>query len=115
MPAVSIGLYKLEQKKDACRYGVVKLNNSKKVINFQEKPKAPESDIVAMCLYYIPKYYLGLTEKYVQGKSKKADATGSYIAWLKDRIDVYGYVFRGRWFDVGDYKYLNAAKNSFAQ
>ena len=115
IPAASIGLFRLKQKKDACRYGVVKLDNQKRVINFQEKPAKPESNMVAMCLYYIPKVYLSLIEEYVRGKNKKADATGSYIAWLKDKIDVYGYVFSGSWFDIGDYKYLNAAKNNFAQ
>ena len=114
-PAASIGLYKLKQKKDARRYGVVKLDNYKKVISFQEKPPVPDSNIVAMCLYYIPKNYLNLIEEYVQSRNKKADATGSYIAWLKDKINVYGYVFSGWWFDIGDYKYLNAAKNNFAQ
>jgi glucose-1-phosphate thymidylyltransferase len=113
-PGATIGLFRLKQKKDACRYGVVKLNNHKKVINFQEKPVKPDSNLVAMCLYYIPNDYLGLIEEYVQGKYKKADATGSYISWLKDKVDVYGYVFSGSWFDIGDYKYLNAAKNNFS-
>jgi len=114
-PAVSLGLYRLKQKKDASRYGVVKLDILKKVISFQEKPKKPQSFLVAMCLYYIPKDYLGLIKEYMQDKKLKTDATGSYIAWLKDKVDVYGYVFGGSWFDIGDYKYLNAAKKVFAQ
>ncbi|MCX5694214.1 MAG: nucleotidyltransferase family protein [Candidatus Omnitrophica bacterium] len=111
--AASIGLYRLKRIKDACRYGVVKLDRSRKVISFQEKPKHPDSNLVAMCLYYIPKNSFNLIDKYLSGKKIKADATGSYIAWLKDRADVYGYVFNGSWFDIGDYKYLNAAKNNF--
>lgn len=113
-PAVSLGLYRLKQKRDASRYGVVKLDTAKKVISFQEKPKKPQSFLVAMCLYYMPKDYLGLIKEYIQNKKLKTDATGSYIAWLKDKIDVYGYVFGGSWFDIGDYKYLNAAKKGFA-
>jgi len=114
-PAASIGLYRLKQKKDASKYGVVKLDNSKKVVSFQEKPDKPLSNIVAMCLYYIPKNYLGLIKRYMRSKNRKVDATGSYISWLKDKTDVYGYVFGGKWFDIGDYKYLNAAKKGFAQ
>jgi len=118
-PAVSLGLYRLKQKRDAGRYGVVQLDTQKKVINFQEKPKKPQGCLVAMCLYYVPKEYLNLVTQYLQNKKvnkvNKVDATGSYIAWLKDKIDVYGYVFAGSWFDIGDYKYLNAAKKSFAQ
>jgi len=111
--SVNIGLYRLKRKKDASRYGVVKLNNQKKIISFEEKPKHPQSCLVAMCLYYMPKDLLGLIEEYMHNKNKQNDATGGYIAWLKDKVDVYGYIFKGSWFDIGDYKYLNAAKEVF--
>jgi len=113
-PAVNIGLYRLKQKKDASRYGVVKLDSHKRVISFEEKPRHPQSSLVAMCLYFIPKSCLGLIKEYIQSGKKKTDATGGYIAWLKDREPVYGYVFNGFWFDIGDHKYLNAAKEKFA-
>jgi len=111
--ATGIGLYRLKRKIDARHYGVVRLDKSKRVISFKEKPKHPESNLVAMCLYYIAKDYLHLIDAYMQDEKRKADATGSYIAWLKDKVDVYGYVFSGSWFDIGDYKYLNAAKETF--
>lgn len=112
---VSLGIYRLKQKKDASRYGVVKLDKQKKVISFEEKPQEPKSSLVAMCLYYIPKNYLSLVARYIKSsKTKKVDATGSYIVWLKKKINVYGYVFSGVWFDIGDYKYLKAAKKNFA-
>jgi glucose-1-phosphate thymidylyltransferase len=112
---VNLGVYKLKQKKDASRYGVVKLDKQKKVISFEEKPQKPKSSLVAMCLYYIPKNYLNLVARYIKNsKTGKVDATGSYIAWLKEKASVYGYVFSGVWFDIGDYKYLNAAKKNFA-
>ena len=41
-------------------------------------------------------------------------ATGNYIDWLKDRTDTFGFIFKGLWFDIGDFKYLNAAKSNFA-
>jgi glucose-1-phosphate thymidylyltransferase len=113
--SVNIGLYRLKRKKDASRYGVAKLNKFKKVISFQEKPEHPDSNLVAMCLYFIPNNYLNLINTYMQEKDRKADATGSYISWLKDKVDVYGYVFNGSWFDIGDYKYLNTAKERFIQ
>ncbi|MBU0548171.1 MAG: nucleotidyltransferase family protein [Candidatus Omnitrophica bacterium] len=112
VPAVNIGLYRLKQRKDASSYGVVKLDKHKKIISFEEKPKYPQSSLVAMCLYFIPKDYLGLIKEYIQGK--RIDAAGGYIAWLKDKTDVHGYIFNGSWFDIGDHKYLNAAKEKFA-
>ncbi len=112
--APCIGLYRLKKRKDAGRYGVAKLNSRKAVISFIEKPKHPQSCLVAMCLYYMPKDSLGLIKEYMRNNKKQADTTGGYIAWLKGRVDVYGYVFKGYWFDIGDYKYLNAAKEKFA-
>ncbi|MFA4854332.1 MAG: nucleotidyltransferase family protein [Candidatus Omnitrophota bacterium] len=111
--APCIGLYRLRNRKDAVRYGVAKLNRRKAIISFIEKPKKPESNLVAMCLYYMPKDSLGSIKQYLRDNKKQADTTGGYIAWLKNRVDIYGYVFKGSWFDIGDYKYLNAAKEKF--
>ncbi len=113
LAAVSIGLYRLKRKSDASRYGVVRLDRSNRVISFTEKPAQPESSLVAMCLYYISRNYLDLVNIYLQNKKIKADATGNYIAWLKGRICVYGYVFKGAWFDIGEHKYLSAAQEGF--
>jgi len=111
--ATSIGLFRLKHKKDASHYGVVKLNRQKKVLNFVEKPKRPQSNLVAMCLYCIPKDSLGLIDEYINNENMQTDATGGYIAWLKTKADIYGYVFNGSWFDIGDHKYLNTAKEMF--
>lgn len=112
--AASLGLYRLKLKKDASNYGVVKLNKKKQIVSFQEKPKHPQSNLVAMCLYFIAKNNLHSVNVYMQQAKTKADATGSYIAWLKDKVDVYGHVFSGTWFDIGDSKYLTTAKEKFA-
>ncbi|MCX5706495.1 MAG: nucleotidyltransferase family protein, partial [Candidatus Omnitrophica bacterium] len=113
-PGSTIGVYKLGRVKDAAKYGVVKLNRSKQVIEFAEKPRRPKSNLVAMCLYYIPKEHLGLVKDYMKLRQKKVDATGKYIDWLKGKINTYGFIFQGRWYDVGDHKYLKQAKENFA-
>jgi glucose-1-phosphate thymidylyltransferase len=111
--AVNIGLYKLARKKDATRYGVAELDRRGRITGFEEKPENPRSSLAAMCLYFIPAASLNLVREYARGGGKKVDTTGGYIAWLKDREDVYGHVFKGKWFDIGDHKYLNAAKEKF--
>lgn len=112
-PAATIGVYKLKALKDACRYGVVKLDSADKVANFEEKPKKPKSQLVAMCLYFIPSARLSLVRDYLKIR-KKTDATGNYIDWLKERVDTFGFIFHGSWYDIGDFKYLTAARNNFA-
>ena len=112
-PAATIGLYRLKSLKDASRYGVAKLDRNGRVVYFEEKPAKPESRLVAMCLYYIPASRLKLIKGYLK-IGRKVDATGNYIDWLKDKVDTYGFIFRGSWYDIGDLKYLTRAKKYFA-
>jgi len=114
-PAPAVGLYKLKNKADASRYGVVKLERNGLISEFAEKPDKPASNLVAMCLYFIPRDSLGLVKQYMCSTRKQNDATGGYISWLKDKVQVYGFVFSGKWFDIGDHKYLNAANKSLAR
>jgi glucose-1-phosphate thymidylyltransferase len=114
VPDVTIGAYKLKNLKDASKYGVVKIGKNNKIVDFKEKPKNPKSPFVAMCLYYIPHERFELVSRYMALKKRKADATGKYISWLKGKINTYSFVFKGSWYDIGDYKYLNAAKKNFA-
>jgi len=109
-----VGGFDIKAKLLARKYGVIKLDGSCRVAEFQEKPLQPRSTLVGMCLYYFPKERLGLIREYLRKKSHKSDATGFYIDWLKDRVEVYGYVFRGRWFDIGDHKLYRKASLSFA-
>ncbi|MFA5287094.1 MAG: nucleotidyltransferase family protein [Candidatus Omnitrophota bacterium] len=113
-PDATIGAYKLKNIKDASKYGVVKINRKNKVIGFQEKPVDPKSPLVAMCLYFIPAGQFSLINDYMKIRKGKSDATGKYIDWLKNKKDIYCFIFKGSWYDIGDYKYLNAAKRSFA-
>jgi glucose-1-phosphate thymidylyltransferase len=113
-PNATIGAYKLKNIKDASKYGVVKVDKMKRVIEFQEKPENPKSPLVAMCLYFIPQGQSDLINDYMKIRKGKLDATGKYIDWLKSKNDIYCFIFKGSWYDIGDYKYLNAAKKKFA-
>lgn len=110
-----IGAFDIKNRIEATKYGVIKLRGDNKIIDFQEKPKKPRSTIVAMCLYYFPKKRLSLIKDYLMDKKKKSDATGFYIDWLRKKVPVFGFVFRGSWYDIGDHKFYNKAKSSFVR
>ncbi len=110
-----IGIYDIKDLKQADKYGVIKLDKKNKVIDFKEKPKVPESSLVAMCLYYFPKAKLRLVKEYLSSKKNKSDATGFYIDWLSSNYSVYGFVFKKQWYDIGDKSFLNKAKQSFSK
>ena len=108
-----IGVYDIKHKEQASKYGVIKMDAENRIVDFEEKPKTPKSTLIAMCLYYFPRDKLGLMQEYLDTKTDKHDATGFYIEWLINRAPVYGFIFGGRWYDIGDHKFYNEAKATF--
>ena len=110
-----IGAYNIKDIHKAKNYGVIKLDKKNKIIDFQEKPKNPKSTLVAMCLYYFPKEKLKLIKKYLSASANKHDATGFYIDWLRKKERVYGFIFNGRWYDIGHRKFYDEARKRFSK
>jgi glucose-1-phosphate thymidylyltransferase len=105
----SIGVYDIRNKREAVNYGVVKLDGRRRITDFREKPARPASTLVAMCLYYFPRETLSLLKDYIKQNKNRLDATGFYIDWLRKRVPVYGFEFKGAWFDIGDHKFYKRA------
>ncbi len=96
----TIGLFDLKDKKQAGKFGVVGLAKDNKVISFEEKPKKPSFSLIAMCLYYFSSEAIKLVSEYLK-ETGKHDTTGDFISWLSNKIPVYGFIFKGRWDDIG--------------
>ena len=111
-PRVTIGLYDIKDKSKASQFGVVGLDSLDKIISFDEKPKAPKSSLIAMCLYYMPKDSIHFIEDYIR-ETKNTDAAGSYISWLSRQEDVFGFKFEGKWYDIGSVESYKAAQADF--
>lgn len=109
-----VGLYDIGDYEQAKRFGVVEIGEDKRILSFSEKPENPPSTLISMCLYYFPQASLSLVESYYQ-QSSNLDAAGSYIKWLSEQTTTYGYVFRGKWLDIGHKDNLAEAKKMFAQ
>lgn len=108
-----IGIYDIKDLSKAVNFGVVRLDKKNKVVDFKEKPLMPESSLVAMCLYYFPKAKLKLLKEYFKTKTHKRDATGFYIDFLRRKDSVYGFVFGGKWYDIGEFEFYKKAKGNF--
>lgn len=112
-PSPVIGIYDIKNKEQALKYGVLRMDKDNMVIDFEEKPKNPNSTLIAMCLYYFTKEKLGLIKEYLDEKTDKHDATGFYIDWLRKKEKVYGFVFSGRWYDIGHHEFYEEANKTF--
>jgi len=107
-----IGLYDVRDRYLARHYGIVAVDAESKVTAFQEKPKKPASTLASIGVYFYPKEHVPLFAEYVK-KGHAKDAPGHFIEWLHKKTEVYGHVFRGKWFDIGSFEQLDNARKDF--
>ncbi len=98
---ISAGLYYVEDMELVKKYSAVEIDEQKRIIAFEEKPSSPSTHLIAICMYFFPRQSLRLLDKYI-GEGNNTDEPGRYISWLSRQEDVFGYVFKGKWFDIGD-------------
>ena len=110
----SVAVYDVEDKELAKRYGLVELDEKGRMIDFQEKPAHPTTTLVAVCMYMFPRDKLPLITTYLN-EGNNPDAPGFYIAWLHKRESVYGFIFQGRWFDIGDLQCYQEADREYRE
>lgn len=108
-----VALYDLADRKLATRYGVVSIDAQGKVIDFQEKPSEPKSSFISTCIYYFPSQKLKLFKEYSASQARSNDASGNYIKWLSRTDSVWGYVLKGKWYDIGDMQSYQKANEDF--
>lgn len=112
---VSLALYDIHDPKLATRkYGVVELGDSGLVMRIEEKPDKPASSLIGTGVYYFPNSTLPLVPEYLS-QAQAQDAPGYYIHWLMEKLKVFGFIFSGMWYDIGDFKALDEANNTFIQ
>jgi len=122
-PANSIIVNRAKDKQALKRFGIVKLDSRNKIIDFQEKPRLrppeadyggqarqPEGALISTCIYFFPAQKISLINQYLKEDKRSADSSGGYIKWLSQNDTVYGFITRGRWFDIGsidEYSFVN--------
>lgn len=111
-PLSSVGIFNLNDTIAAKSFGVVALNGELRIIDFQEKPEFPRTSFISMCMYFFPKQMLDKFSEYL-GRGDSHDAMGHFVKWLSQATKVYGYLFDGKWFDIGDKRAYNDAQTYF--
>ena len=90
-------------KREASRFGIMNTDKSDRIIEFEEKPKEPKSNLASMGVYIFT--YKSL-RKYLKDDAKIAESNHDFgkniiPAYLKDKLRVQAYRFEGYWKDVG--------------
>jgi glucose-1-phosphate thymidylyltransferase len=110
----SIALHDVRDKELAKKYGIVTLDQDERIINFEEKPENPQTTLAATCMYLFSRDKLDLVKDYLR-EGSNPDAPGYYIQWLHKKTEVYGFVFRDKWYDIGDLRQYNKADKEYAK
>ena len=88
---------------EASRFGIMNVNDEKKIYEFEEKPQNPKSNLASMGVYIFN--WKTLKEYFLRGRKTKEclDDFGKDVipAMLKDNKEMYAYSFDGYWRDVG--------------
>ncbi len=111
-PHASVGAYDIRDIQAATKYGVVAVDATGRMTSLEEKPAAPKSSMISMCLYYFPKESLPLIRHYVD-ETHATDTTGGCIQWLYQKSPVFGFKFQGQWYDIGSLESYDEAQRSF--
>ena len=98
---ITVAAYDVGDREAARLYGILRVDAAHRVVNFVEKPADPPTTLAAIGMYLYPRRKLPLFETYAR-EGNKMDAPGLFVKWLCPREEVYAYVFRGIWYDIGD-------------
>ena len=111
--SATVGLWRVRDASLLRRYGTVRLGRGGRVLQFKEKSTQPCSALASTGIYYFPPAVLALLRAYLDGGGQ-ADMPGHFLEWLVRCHPVYGHVFRGLWYDIGDLSSYRHASQDFA-
>jgi glucose-1-phosphate thymidylyltransferase len=94
------------------RMGVATLDEEGRVVEFEEKPDEPKSDLVVPPFYAYSPEAVELLERYL-AEGNNPDAPGHFIAWLVPRRPVYAHVTEESVLDIGTLESYRAACERF--
>ena len=96
----------------AGKHGCVVLDDEGRIIDFEEKPAEPKSNIASMAIYVFTPAAQRLLDDYLRDGGNP-DAPGHFLAWLTARSTVYGYIADGASYDVGTPESYAEAQRAF--
>ena len=95
----------------AGRHGCVVLDTDGRIVDFEEKPARPKSDIASLAVYVLTPEAQELLDDYLRGGNR--DAPGHFLSWLTRVTTVYGYLTSGGAHDVGTPESYARAQRAF--
>jgi len=110
----------LSKMKNLKGYGVaqIKKNNGENiVINLEEKPRNPKSDLAILPIYLFKPEIFQALKNTKKGYNKELQVTDAIMTLVKENKKIISYNYGNqKWFDIGRHKnYFNALTYSYKQ
>ena len=101
-----------DRRRLAGRHGCVLLDAAGRIVDFEEKPERPKSNIASLAVYVLTTAARELLDDYLRDGGNR-DAPGHFLSWLTRATTVYGYVTEGGAYDVGTPESYAEAQRAF--
>ncbi len=109
LAAYDVGSLELAKK-----YGILKVDENNKIIDFVEKPENPPSTLSSCCFFYFTKEDVTKVKKYLD-EGNSPDSMGYFIDWLYQHSPMCAFTFSEYWFDIGSFEELDRVNEFFSK
>ncbi len=103
---------KVPDKEEIKGYAVASTDKNGKIIELEEKPKEPKSDLAVFATYFYTGDTMQMVKKYLE-EGNKPDAPGYFLQWLYKLKPVHVYEMDGVCYDIGTPKAYEEAQEVF--
>lgn len=94
------------------RTGVLEIDESNRIINMEEKPRIPKSNLACPPFYFFVKENVPYIKDSLTSGCKN-DAPGDFLSWLVKKTKVYAYKMPGKRYDIGNLESYNFIKENY--
>lgn len=96
------------------RAGVIELDESARVLSFEEKPEQPRFNYCVPAFYLYKKESLPFIRQYLD-EGHNPDAPGHFVPYLIEKKDVHAYLFPGQRYDIGNLESYERVQELFSK
>ena len=112
--AATLATYDVGDLEAIKKYNSISIDDTGRIIHFEEKPAEPVNTVTGIALYYYSARTVGLFAEYIAA-GNNPDQPGRFIQWLYPRLPVQTYLVGGTWYDIGSKETLEEAGHIFAK
>lgn len=103
----------LSEDEDPKRFAIAVMDENGTLIDLEEKPAEPKSDIAIYASYFYRQDTLPLIQNYLD-EGNNPDSPGNFPVWLYKRKPVQVYLFDGDCYDIGTHESYARVQEIFA-